>query len=82
MGNLASNKLYSWTPDDYKASSTMENYFANFIKTGNPNGTGLPKWVPNTKGSTVKFINIDVNTRLETETTKARYLFLDQFYMK
>jgi para-nitrobenzyl esterase len=82
MGNLASNKFYAWTPDDYKVSKTMEEYFANFIKTGDPNGKGLPKWEPNTKGSPVKYINIDVNTKLETETDRDRYLFLDQIYSK
>jgi para-nitrobenzyl esterase len=82
MGNLPSNKVYAWTPDDYKVSATMENYFANFIKTGNPNGEGLPKWEPNTKGSTVKFININVDTKLETENNRERYLFLDKEYFK
>src|SRR5207244_5158015 len=42
MGNLDSNKVYDWTPDDHKVSKVMQEYFANFIKTGNPNGTGLP----------------------------------------
>ena len=82
MGNLPYNKVYAWTADDYKVSATMENYFANFIKTGNPNGPGLPKWEPNTKDSPVKFINIDVNTHLESETNRARYLFLDKEYFK
>ena len=44
MGNLASNKAYEWTADDYKVSETMLTYFANFIKTGNPNGNDLPAW--------------------------------------
>ena len=82
MGNLESNKVYAWTPDNYKVSALMENYFANFIKTGNPNGKGLPKWEPNTKGSKVKFMNIDVNTKLETESDRGRYLFLDKLYLK
>jgi para-nitrobenzyl esterase len=82
MGNLASNKVYAWTPDDYKVSSTMENYFANFIKTGNPNGNGLPKWEANTSNNSVKFMNIDVKSELKTEVNRARYLFLDKEYMK
>jgi para-nitrobenzyl esterase len=82
MGNLESNKVYAWTPDNYKVSALMENYFANFIKTGNPNGKGLPKWEPNTKDSKVKFMNIDVNTKLDAENDRGRYLFLDKLYVK
>ncbi|MDB5000494.1 MAG: carboxylesterase [Mucilaginibacter sp.] len=84
MGNLATNETYAWTPADYKVSETMETYFANFIKTGNPNGAGVPKWTANTKGSPVSFINIDVKTVLEKENAqlRGRYIFLDKEYMK
>ncbi|HEY8931555.1 MAG TPA: carboxylesterase family protein [Mucilaginibacter sp.] len=82
LGNLSYDKVYAWTPAQYKVSALMENYFANFIKTGNPNGKGLPKWDANTAGSPVKFINIDVNTKLEPETDRGRYLFLDKQYLK
>ncbi len=82
MGNLATNKVYSWTPDDYKVSATMEQYFANFIKTGNPNGQNLPLWLPITGNNNVQVINIDVVTQLAPENGRGRYLFLDQQYAK
>ncbi|WP_461043772.1 carboxylesterase/lipase family protein [Spirosoma harenae] len=82
MGNLAGNKVYAWTPDDYKVSEIMQNYFANFIKTGNPNGTGLPKWSPVSGDKGVQFMQIDVNTRSETEQNRSRYLLLDQLSTK
>ncbi|HVW97157.1 MAG TPA: carboxylesterase family protein [Mucilaginibacter sp.] len=82
MGNLPYDKVFAWTPDDFKVSSTMESYFANFIKTGNPNGKGLPKWEPNTKSSPVKYMNIDVNSKLQPETERGRYLLLDKLYNK
>ncbi len=82
MGNLHYDTVYPWTPVDYKVSETMENYFANFIKTGNPNGKGLPKWTGNTKDSTVKFMLISADTHLETENDRGRYLFLDKQYTK
>lgn len=82
LGNLHYNKVYPWTADDYKVSAIMEEYFANFIKTGNPNGANLPKWEPVTNSTDKKQMIIDVNTRLETQTTRNRYLFLDKEYMK
>ena len=74
LGNLSTNKVYSWTPDDYKASNTMESYFANFIKSGNPNGNGLPDWPTLQKG---QVIHIDANTYAEPEQNLDRYLKLD-----
>jgi para-nitrobenzyl esterase len=82
MGNLTGNKTYAWTPDDFKVSETMENYFANFIKNANPNGKGLPKWSAITDNNKVKFMNIDVKSQEQAETDRARYLFLDKDYMK
>jgi len=78
MGNLPTNKVYEWTPADYKVSNIMQNYFAQFIKTGDPNGLGVPTWVPLTKGDTRHFMRIDVNTRLRRVQHRERYQFLDQ----
>ena len=44
LGNLDTNPEYAWTKDDRKVSATMNAYWANFIKTGNPNGKALPAW--------------------------------------
>jgi para-nitrobenzyl esterase len=82
MGNLATNKAYEWTADDFKVSETMLNYFANFIKNGNPNGKGLPAWEAIKSNEAVNYINIDTNTRTEREIHRKRYLFLDQQYQK
>jgi para-nitrobenzyl esterase len=33
-----------WTDADRRISDAMATYWTNFAKTGNPNGTGLPRW--------------------------------------
>jgi para-nitrobenzyl esterase len=78
LGNLATNKFYEWTPDDFAVSSIMEKYFANFIRTGNPNGDGLPEWPKAEGGGTSQFLHIDVHTAAETEKHRDRYLVLDK----
>jgi para-nitrobenzyl esterase len=82
MGNLTSNKVYAWTPDDYKVSEVMQQYFANFVKSGDPNGSGLPTWLPATPGTEAQVMHIDVETRLEPEKHRGRYLLLDQIRKK
>jgi para-nitrobenzyl esterase len=81
MGNLALNKVFAWTDDDRKVSQTMQAYFENFIKTGNPNGQGVPNWpmgAVDASGNAQR-IRIDVETKAEPEP-RSRYLFQDQFF--
>ena len=79
MGNLSTNKVYAWTPDDYKVSKVMQEYFANFVKRDDPNGPGLPTWPAVKSGQPVQVMRLDVESRAEPEKHQARYLFLDQF---
>lgn len=77
MGNLSLNKVYAWTPEDHKVSETMQEYFANFVKTSNPNGKGLPEWSPLEKEGDAKYMYLDVNSSLKTDKHKGRYMLLD-----
>ena len=81
MGNLSIVPDYSWTTDDYKVSETMLNYFANFIKTGNPNGDSLPEWAPAKAGDqNPDVMVIDINSKTIKAPDDARYQFLDGSY--
>jgi para-nitrobenzyl esterase len=82
MGNLATNKVFAWTPDDYKVSEVMQGYFANFVKSGNPNGPGLPPWPAANSGATAQIMRLDVDSRAEADKARERYLFLDSLYSK
>lgn len=81
LGNLPTNRVFDWQAEDYKISEIMQAYFANFIKTGNPNGIALPVW-PAIQGNNVQVMHIDVNTRVQSEQHRDRYLFTDQSSFK
>ncbi len=35
-----------WTENDRRVANQVSSYWANFVKTGNPNGENLPNWAP------------------------------------
>ena len=79
MGNLDGNKVFQWTAEDRKVSKTMQSYFVNFIRTGNPNGKGLPKWEKLHKEKTAVVMHIGSNTRQETSKHEDRYQTMNSF---
>ncbi|WP_321470202.1 carboxylesterase family protein [uncultured Paludibaculum sp.] len=76
LGNLATNKHYAWEPADYKLSELMESYFANFVKTGDPNGPGLPKWPAYAPDAGFQIMNLKSESRAVPEV-RPRYQLLD-----
>jgi para-nitrobenzyl esterase len=82
MGNLDLDPRYTWTPEDHKVAEIMQGYFANFIKTSNPNGPGLPNWPAYEARTAYMRMRIDVASRAETEPDRARYEVLDAIAVK
>jgi para-nitrobenzyl esterase len=84
LGNLDTNPLYAWTDDDRKVSVTMNGYFANFIKTGDPNGGGLPIWPKaSLDAAGLRRQIIDVDTRSVPFPEQSRYVSADPLlYMR
>jgi para-nitrobenzyl esterase len=78
MGNLPANKVFAWQPEDYKVSAILQSYFVHFIKTGTPNGEGVPAWPVVQKGVPAAVMHIDMHTSAQTETHRDRYLLLSQ----
>ena len=75
LGNLDVNPLYVWTADDRKISATMSAYFANFIKTGNPNDGRLPAWPKATlNAGKIRRQVIDVDTFSSAFPEQRRYV--------
>ncbi len=80
MGNLTLDKRYAWDDNDFKVSETLQRYFVNFIKTGNPNGAGLPEW-PAYASPSYQRMRIDVTSQAEAEPERARYQALDAAFV-
>jgi para-nitrobenzyl esterase len=77
MGNLDLDKRYAWQPDDHKVSELMQAYFVNFVKTGNPNGPGLPEWPAYRNDNGFQRMRLDVVSKAEPDTSRDRYLILE-----
>lgn len=77
MGNLPTNRAYDWQPEDYRVSRIFKSYYANFVKTGNPNGKGVPEWPPLNHGDP-RIMIIDAHTRVIPEPHAERYNVLDK----
>jgi para-nitrobenzyl esterase len=82
MGNLHLIHDWAWTPADHKTSETMNAFFANFIKTGNPNATGLPTW-PSVSATepTPDIMLIDTNSQAQKASNDDRYRLQDKLNM-
>lgn len=78
MGNLGTNRVFNWQPEDFLVSQILQAYFENFIKTGNPNGLGLPEWPAVVPAKPAEVMHINTDTRLQTEKYRERYLLTER----
>jgi para-nitrobenzyl esterase len=83
MGTLDTNEYYDWQDEDYAISKLFLSYYANFCKTGNPNGEGLPQWSAITKENldAAPVMKIDVESAEVASSEKENaYRTLEKFY--
>ncbi len=78
LGNLPTNRVYDWQPEDYLVSAIMQDYFLNFIKTKNPNGPGLPYWPLYQSWQKDPIQYIGVETHRQPEKNRERYLYFEK----
>ena len=83
MGNLSSNPAFPWTTHDYATSEIFQQIYVNFVKTGNPNGQGVPAWEEyNNSGDVPAVMLIDENThQVKDAGVEARYHAIDKLIL-
>jgi para-nitrobenzyl esterase len=70
-----------WVDIDRKLSNTMISYWANFARTGNPNGAGLPQWDKFNTDRT-KTMELGVNIGMIDNPRLNAMEFLTRFYTR
>ena len=81
-GNLDKNKKNIYNGEDYKLEAIMTEYWANFVKYGNPNGDNLPLWEDSSKlnehcGEYVLELGAEVRTVIDPFLKYYEYINFD-----
>ena len=71
FGTLTSIRNVEWEPSDRKLSDAMTTYWANFARTGDPNGADLAKWPR--YDSSRRVLHLDETITDATDARRPRY---------
>ena len=76
-GNLDKHaRLYD--EEDFALSEAMQSYWVNFVKTGNPNGEGLPEWQEFSADRT-KVLDFDKEIKMKENMYNDLYKIIDKY---
>ncbi len=82
FGQLDPETWISWRPEDRTLSEQIRKYWTNFARTGDPNGSGLPKWPTYDPSTDWQLMHLDTDLKVEKDTHRDRYLFLEAAWNK
>jgi len=70
-----------WQPSDRELSAAMTTYWANFARSGDPNGDDLPKW-PRYEAGSRQVLHLDETIHAAPDANRARYEVIDAYAAK
>ena len=70
---------WAWRPEDRRMAEIASSYWANFAKSGNPNGPGLPDW-PQYTGLDSTVMRLSEQSGAGPDPRLVRYKVLNDFY--
>lgn len=70
LSNFTSLRKDYWKKEDYAIGTMMSSYLINFAKTGNPNGTGIPKWAAYNKNKITYHYMADTTSDISLSNKK------------
>ncbi len=82
FGQLDSKAGVAWKPEHRELSEEMQKYWANFARSGDPNGPGLPKWPVYSAADGWPVMFLDAKSAAHKDELRERYVFLEGAWAK
>ena len=82
FGQLDSKAGMTWNADDRQLSGAMQKYWANFARSGDPNGAGLPKWPVYSAAEGWPVMFLSGKSAAHKDDLRGRYVFLESAWGK